>query len=66
MCDRTRVILEFLKDTIWVSAHRTLGLCVFPNIFAIYACKLTSYIPNRPVYRGGGGGGEPPPHREAT
>ena len=30
-----------VKDTLWVSARSTLGLCVFPNIFAVYACKLT-------------------------
>ena len=32
---------QTFKDTLRVSAPRTLGLCVFPNIFAIYACKLT-------------------------
>ena len=34
---------EGVKDTLWValSAPGTLGLCVFHNIFAVYACKLT-------------------------
>ena len=30
-----------IKDTPWVSAPISLGLCVFPHIFAVYACKLT-------------------------
>ena len=30
-----------LKDTLWVSAPISLGLCVSPHIFAVYACKLT-------------------------
>ena len=29
---------------LWVTAHSTLGLCVFLNIFAIFTCKLTKYI----------------------
>ena len=33
--------LASVKDTLWVLAPNTLGLCVFPNIFAIYGCKLT-------------------------
>ena len=36
-----------IKDTLWVSAPSTLGLCVFLYIFAVYACKLTYYIPNQ-------------------
>ena len=39
-------ISNWIKDTLWVSAPTTLGLCVFLNIFAVYACKLTYYIPN--------------------
>ena len=34
-------IVSGVKDTLWVSAPSTLGLCVFPSIFAIYSCKLT-------------------------
>ena len=37
----------YLKDTLWVSAPISLGLCVFPHIFTVYACKLTLYIPNQ-------------------
>ena len=33
-------VVGTLKDTLWVSAPSTLGLCVFPNILAVYACKL--------------------------
>ena len=31
----------YLKDTLWVLAPSTLGLCLFPHIFAVNACKLT-------------------------
>ena len=32
---------QSVKDTLWVSAPSNLDLCVFLNIFAICACKLT-------------------------
>ena len=35
-----------VKDTLWVSAPSTSGLCVFPHIFVVYASNLTRYIPN--------------------
>ena len=38
---------NYLKDTLWVSAPSTLGLCVFLRIFAVHACKLTDYISNQ-------------------
>ena len=34
-------LYKVIKDTLWVSGPRTLDFCVLPNIFAIYACKLT-------------------------
>ena len=30
------------KDTLWVSGPRTLGLCVFPHIFAVYVVCCVS------------------------
>ena len=33
--------VSILKDTLWVSAPSTSGLCVSPHIFVVYACYLT-------------------------